>query len=88
MGNPNDAAALLKASKGNDAAVSAIVGQADRKAADLRDVLADIEAGGVRSLAAIAAELNDREIEAPRGGLWYPARVARLKERLATVMRA
>jgi hypothetical protein len=37
----------------------------------------------VRSLAAIAAELNEREIEAPRGGRWYPTSVERLQERLA-----
>lgn len=82
LGNPNGAAALLKARRGNSAAVSAIVDKADAKAADLRDVIADIEANGVKSLAAVAAELNEREIEAPRGGRWYPASVARLKERL------
>jgi DNA invertase Pin-like site-specific DNA recombinase len=83
LGNPNGAAALRKARKGNSAAVATIIEGADRRAEDLRDVLADIEAGGARSLAAIAAELNEREIEAPRGGRWYPSSVARLRERLA-----
>jgi DNA invertase Pin-like site-specific DNA recombinase len=70
LGNPNGARALRKARKGNSAAASEIIAKANQKAADLRDVLADVEAGGARSLAAIAAELNEREIEAPRGGRW------------------
>lgn len=82
LGNPNGAKALRTAHKGNSAAVSAIVDKADTRAADLREVLTDIEASGAQSLAAIAAELNEREIEAPRGGRWYPASVARLKTRL------
>lgn len=83
LGNPNGAEALRKARKGNTAAVATIIEGADRRAADLREVLADVEASGARSLATIAAELNEREIEAPRGGRWYPASVARLRERLA-----
>lgn len=47
-------------------------------------MLADIEGSGALSLAAIAAELNEREIEAPRSGQWYPASVARLKDRLTS----
>lgn len=82
LGNPNGAEALRKARKGNRAAVATIVEGADRRAEDLREVLADIEAGGARSLAAVAKELNEREIEAPRGGRWYPASVGRLRERL------
>ncbi len=31
----------------------------------------------------VATELNRREIEAPRGGCWYPTGVARLRQRLA-----
>jgi DNA invertase Pin-like site-specific DNA recombinase len=83
LGNPNGAAALRRADKGNRAAVQTIIEVADRRASDLAEVLADIEASGARSLAAVAAELNEREIEAPRGGRWYPASVARLRERLA-----
>jgi DNA invertase Pin-like site-specific DNA recombinase len=82
LGNPNGAAALRRADKGNGAAISALRDQADRKAMDLRAVLADIVANGCLSLAAVAAELNEREITTPRGGRWYPASVARLKGRL------
>lgn len=38
---------------------------------------------GAVSLAAIAEELNAREIEAPRGGRWYPASVAGLRQQHA-----
>jgi len=37
----------------------------------------DVVASGLVSHAAVAAELKRREIEAPRGGCWYPTGVAR-----------
>jgi len=82
LGNPNGAKALRKARKGNKAAVAGIVRAADEKAEGLREVLKDIQMNGHLSFSAIAEELNRREIEIPRGGRWYPASVARLKERL------
>jgi DNA invertase Pin-like site-specific DNA recombinase len=84
LGNPNGAKALRKARKGNSAAVATIREIADRRADDLRDVLADIVESGAVSLAEIAAKLNAREIEAPRGGRWYPTSGARLRQRHAT----
>jgi hypothetical protein len=78
LGNPNGAKALRK---GNSAAVATIKEITDRRADDLRDVLADIVESGAVSLAEIAAKLNAREIEAPRGGRWYPTSVARLRHR-------
>jgi len=39
-------------------------------------------ASGALSYASIAAELNRREIEAPRGGRWHPMGIARLRQRL------
>lgn len=83
LGNPNGAAALRRAAKGNSAAIAAVSAAAERRAEELRETLADVAAGGAVSLSAIAAELNRREIEAPRGGQWYPAGVARLRSRLA-----
>ncbi len=84
LGNPNGAAALRRARKGNDAAVASIIERANRRAEDLREVLADIESSGTTSSSAIATELNSREIEAPRGGQWHPSGVARLRRRLST----
>ena len=49
----------------------------------VRETIADVVASGSVSHAAVAAELNRREIEAPRGGCWYPTGVARLRQRLA-----
>ena len=83
LGNPNGAAALRRAAKGNRAAIAAVAAAAGRRAEELRETLADVLAGGAVSLSAIAGELNRREIEAPRGGRWYPAGVARLQQRLA-----
>ena len=82
LGNPNGATALRKARKGNKAAVAEIVRAADGRAEEYREVLEDVKAKGISSLAGIARELNEREIEAPRGGSWYPASVARLMRRL------
>lgn len=56
---------------------------ADERAEEYREVLEDVKSKGISSLAEIARELNEREIEAPRGGSCYPASVARLKERLS-----
>ena len=85
LGNPNGAKALRKARKGNKAAVAEIVRNADDRADNYRDVLKDVQENGYLSFSAIAAELNRREIEAPRGGRWYPASVARLVSRLGTL---
>lgn len=83
LGNPNGAKALRKARKGNTAAVAEIVKGADERAESYRDVLKDVQESGDQSFSAIAQELNRREIEAPRGGRWYPASVARLLSRLS-----
>jgi DNA invertase Pin-like site-specific DNA recombinase len=82
LGNPNGAAALRRAAKGNRAAIAAVSAAADKRAEELRETLADVIASGANSHAAIAEELNRREIEAPRGGRWYPMGVARLRQRL------
>lgn len=82
LGNPNGAEALRRARKGNTAAVAEIVRGADERAERYRNELKDVLASGYLSFSAIAAELNRREVEAPRGGRWYPASVARLQDRL------
>ena len=61
----------------------AVRAKAKERAEHLRETIEDVLATGTASHAAVAAELNRRKIEAPRGGRWYPAGVARLRERFA-----
>lgn len=87
LGNPNGAAALRRAGKGNVAAVAEIKAGADSFAADLSPIVADIQAGGATSLPAIAAELNARHIQTRRGGKWHPSSVRNLLARLPSAAR-
>lgn len=82
LGNPNGAEALRRAAKGNSAAVARLVANAHGRAEAFRDAFDDIDAAAGLSLRALAEELNRREIEAPRGGLWHPGTVARVRARL------
>ena len=82
LGNPNGAASLRRAGKGNTAALARIADQTDARAENYRDTIADVDPAGAMSLRAVTTELNHREIEAPRGGLWYPTSVAGLMARL------
>lgn len=82
LGNPNGAAALRRAAKGNGAAVNAVKGNADQFAADLKDTVGGIMASGKTSLPTIAAELNARHIQTRRGGQWYASSVRNLLARL------
>lgn len=88
LGNPNGAAALRRAGKGNMAALARISEMAEARAENYRDTIADIDPVGSLSLRTIAAELNNREIEAPRGGRWHATSVARLLARLSLPTRA
>lgn len=82
LGNPNGAAALRRAGKGNGAAVGALKVAADRHAADLGPVVAHLRAEGHTSLPALAKALNDRQMRTPRGGKWHPSSVRNLLARL------
>jgi DNA invertase Pin-like site-specific DNA recombinase len=82
LGNPNGAAALQRAAKGNEAAVSIIKAKADAYAADLRPIIQDITSKGIVSLGGIAKALNDLHISTARGGNWHKATVANLLGRL------
>jgi DNA invertase Pin-like site-specific DNA recombinase len=82
LGNPNGAAALRKAAKGNSAAIAKVKADAADHAHDLAPVVADIQAAGMTSLAAIAAELNARHIQTRRGGEWHPSSVSNLLRRI------
>ncbi|MEO1276035.1 MAG: recombinase family protein [Pseudomonadota bacterium] len=82
LGNPNGAAALRRAGKGGAPLRAAVSANADRFAADLAPVLADIRAAGHTSLRAIAAELNARGMLTRRGGRWHVSTVRNLVSRL------
>ena len=82
LGNPNGAASLRRAGKGNTAAIAEVKAGADDYARDLAPVVADIRAAGKESLGAIAAELNARHIQTRRGGRWHPSSVRNLLARL------
>src|SRR5215470_1337559 len=72
LGNPNGARALLRARKGNTAAVAEITAKADRHAQDVLPIVDDIQSTGIHTLLGIAAELNARGILTARKGQWYP----------------
>lgn len=82
LGNPNGAAAIRRAGKGNAASLEAIKQGADRHAADLAPIVADIRAAGHTTLRTIAAELNNRGIVTRRGGSWHAATVRDLLARI------
>lgn len=82
LGNPNGAAALRRAAKGNAAAVAVSKAKADSFAKDLEPMFLDVIASGARTLRAIAAALNERHAQTPRGCKWSPGAVARLMQRM------
>jgi DNA invertase Pin-like site-specific DNA recombinase len=82
LGNPNGAAALKRAAKGNTAGLEAIRNKANNHAADLKPVIADLAAESITSLGAIAAALNERGMKTPRGGHWHKSSVSNLLARL------
>lgn len=84
LGNPNGAAALRRAGKGNHAALRALKDGADRHAGDLAPMIQDLQASGRRSLRDLASGLNERQIRTPRGGQWHATSVKNLMARLAS----
>lgn len=85
LGNPNGAAALRRAGKGNRDAVAALKTGADEYARKLRSTLEDIRGTGAVTLVAIAKELNARHIQTRRGGKWHSSSVKNLLTRLEAV---
>ncbi|QTP55666.1 recombinase family protein [Billgrantia sulfidoxydans] len=82
LGNPNGAAALKRAGKGNSAGVEAIKADADHHALNLAPVVRGLKTEGVTSLGAIADALNSRGMLTPRGGSWHKSSVRNLLNRL------
>jgi DNA invertase Pin-like site-specific DNA recombinase len=56
--------------------------KADKRAADLAPIIADVKAAGATSLREIAAALNSRGIPTARGGTWSAVQVQRAVARL------
>ena len=83
LGNPNGAAALRRAAKGNVAAVESIKGNADAFAQDLAPVIDRLRSQGLASLPQLARGLNEGGFATPRGGNWHPSSVKNLLARLA-----
>ena len=82
LGNPNGAAALRKAGKGNAAAVARVQEAAHQRAEDLQPVIQELQEHGITGLRAIGRALNERGVVTPRGGKWHPTTVARVMERM------
>jgi DNA invertase Pin-like site-specific DNA recombinase len=83
LGNPNGAAALRRADKGNSAAIAVVKAQADQQAQRYADIIAHVRSEGATSLGAIAAALNAREVRTPRDKeTWHKATVRNLLARL------
>ena len=82
LGNPNGAAALLRAAKGNTASLAVIKAKADNHALNLQPVLESLKAEGITSLGGIAKALNERGMLTPRGGIWHKTSVSNLMKRV------
>jgi DNA invertase Pin-like site-specific DNA recombinase len=82
LGNPNGAAPLQRAGKGNRAALAARASSALQFAHDRAQDVRELRAAGARSLREIATGLNESGITTPNGGLWHATSVRRLLARL------
>jgi DNA invertase Pin-like site-specific DNA recombinase len=83
LGNPNGAAALRRAGRGNAASVQAIRAHADGHARNLQPIVTALADEGVTSLGAVADALNGRGMLTPRGGRWHKSSVRNLLARLS-----
>lgn len=81
LGNPNGAAALRRAAKGNVASVDAIKSGAVSRADQMRPVIEDMQGRGIVSLGALAKALNAGEFVTARGGQWHASSVRNLLAR-------
>lgn len=82
LGNPNGAAALRRAQKGNRDAVAACKAIADTRADQLGEILRQMQESGKHMLGAIAAALNEKGVLTSRAGRWHRSSVANLLKRL------
>ena len=85
LGNPNGAAPLRRAARGNLAAIAVVQEQADLHAKDIAPIIGDLRREGCRSLRELASALNDRHIRTRRGGAWHAGSVRNLLTRLKAI---
>ena len=85
LGNPNGAAALRRAAKGNRASLEVIKGNADAFASDLAPIIDRLRANGLTSLPQLSRGLNVGNFATARGGNWYPSSVRNLLNRIAVI---
>lgn len=83
LGNPNGAAALLRAGKGNAAGVLAVKTKAQEYAQEMQAVVTNLQAQGKTSLGGLAEALNEGGYKTPRGGAWHKTSVKNLLNRFA-----
>jgi len=83
LGNPNGAAALRRAGKGNKAGLREIKAKADRHAANLAPVITELRSEGHASLGSLAKALSERGILTPREKSWHKSSVRNLIERIS-----
>jgi hypothetical protein len=74
LGNPNLAGARERAAHGNKTA-------AERYAVNVRPVIREIQACGVKSFRGVARALTARGIATARGGEWSPVQVSDILRR-------
>ena len=84
FGNPCGAAPLVKHRKrGIRNSLKVRMAKADDFAQRLAPIVGDIRAAGIDTASGLVRELNERDIEAPRGGQWGATQVRRLLGRIA-----
>ena len=83
LGNPNGAAALRRAAKGNVAATAAAALSASARAQMLEPIVRTLRQSGFTTLGQIAAELNSRGILSARNRTWHRSSVANLLRRVS-----
>ncbi len=82
LGNPNGAAPLRRAGKGNKAAVVALRAKAANHAEMMREGVEAARESGASTLAEVASFLNSEGFTTSRGGVWHPSTVRSLLQRL------
>src|SRR5271163_3936030 len=79
----SDGVAVTLNAEASAAGRAAKTAQAVARASDVHPIIADIQAGGAKTLREIAAGLNARGIPTARGGEWSAVQVQRVMVRLA-----
>lgn len=82
LGNPNGAAPLKRAAKGNSAAVERVAGITALRDEGLRPFVRQLQAEGYETLQCLADSLNAKGFKTARGGTWHRSTVRLLLERL------